>query len=88
MTLTFITHDPCGVCGYHRHGVMVVSMRVNKRSMRSVGNSLCFVLQRCRECDRVTPLLTEQRWRLTPDSAAKVRAYRSRRWPELTEEAA
>ncbi len=83
MTLTFLTSDPCGVCGYHRHGVMVVSMRVNKRSMRSTGTSLCFVLQRCRECNCVTPLLTEQRWRLDPDSAEMVQAYRLRRWPEL-----
>lgn len=88
MTITFLTTDPCGVCGYHRHGVRVVSMRVNKRSMRSTGDSLVMLPYRCRECGRVTGIAVELAWRLSPESAAKVRAYRLRRWPELTEEAA
>lgn len=83
MTLTFITHDPCGVCGYGRKGIRVVPMRINKRSMRSTGDSLVILPSHCQECGHVTPLLDVQTWRLAPDSAAKVRAYRLQRWPEL-----
>lgn len=88
MTVTFITADPCGVCGYRRHGVRVTPMRINKWSMRSTGDSLVMLPSRCQECGRVTGTAVVQTWRLSPDSAAKVRAYRARRWPELTEEAA
>lgn len=83
MTVTFITHDPCGVCGYHRHGVRVTPMRINKRSMRSTGQSLVMLPARCQECGRVTGIAVELTWRLSPDSAAKVRACRARRWPEM-----
>lgn len=88
MFVTMIQTDPCGVCGYVRKGYLFPTVRVNKRSIRSVrGTTIRVTLDRCRECGSVTGMPPVDRWRLLPEDAAKVDAYRLKRWPELAEEA-
>jgi len=85
--VTLIAQDPCGACGYVRHGVMVSTVRVNKRSMRTYGTNLIMLPDRCQECGVTSkwPSVID-RWRLVPDDAEKVQAYRLRRWPALAAE--
>jgi hypothetical protein len=84
--VTLVTRDPCW-CGYLREGLLFPTVRINKRSMRSHGVNLGVYPGRCEECGRDTSCdPTRLVWRLDPDSAAKVRAYRLRRWPELAGE--
>lgn len=84
MNIVLVTRDPCGVCGYHRKGFMFPSMRINKRSMRSVGRHLVVLPGRCEECGMDTGLSRPPlRWQMDSESAEKVWEYRLRRWPEL-----
>jgi hypothetical protein len=87
MMVTLLAQDPCAVCGWHRTGVMVCTVRVNKRSMRTYGTNLIMLPERCQECGATSkwPGVIDS-WRLVPDDAEKVQAYRLRRWPELAAE--
>lgn len=81
--VTFHTEGPPCVCGLRPRGVEVATVRVNRRSLKTQGWSLGGMPWHCRECgtwqgDDLTAL---RRW-LDPADAAKVAAYRARRWPE------
>lgn len=86
MYVTLLTRDPCGICGYLRRGFMFSSVRVNKRSMRTVGTNLVVAPGRCEECGRISGLPSILHWQVDPADAAKIQAYRLRRWPELATE--
>jgi hypothetical protein len=88
--VTFRTEGlPCVVCRLRPRGVELVSVRINRRSLRTLGLTLGASPWVCDECR--TPLrddagVTVRRW-LDPTDAAKVAAYRARRWPEPTDSA-
>ncbi|MCW2766718.1 MAG: hypothetical protein JWO11_2677 [Nocardioides sp.] len=86
MMVTLVARYPCNPCGYRLKALLLPSMRINKRSMRSVGTSIGVTDRICPECGTSTPPTDRLAYRLTPDSAAQVSAYRLRRWPELAKE--
>ena len=83
MTVTLEARTPCWLCGYQHRIVQVSSIRVNKNSIRTLGNRLiCLGTHVCPECgelNRGEPAAI--RFRMDPDDLAKVRAYQLRRWP-------
>lgn len=81
--VTFITEGPPCSCGLRPRGIEVATVRVNRRSLRTVGNTLGAMPRRCEECG--LPLAGHDRRirELDPHDAAKVAAYRARRWPEV-----
>ena len=75
---------PCLLCGYRVKVIMCGSMRVNKCSLRITGPLLGGVMyRRCPECGTGIDgeVVPRSRYVLAPDIAAKVAAYRARRWP-------
>lgn len=75
---------PCLLCGYLHRVIMTATVVVNKRSMRTNGVMLGgYQYARCPECgtpagrDSSSPRTP---YRLFPDSAANVAAYRLHRW--------
>lgn len=88
MMVALVARYPCTPCGYLLKTLLVPSMRINKRSMRSVGISIGIADRACPECGASTSLPDRPVYRLTADSAAQVAAYRLRRWPELAKEQA
>jgi predicted Zn-ribbon and HTH transcriptional regulator len=86
MMISLIARDPCGLCGYVREGFMVATVRINKRSMRTHGNNLSLFPGECRECRWVAPWPAKVKLCPTADDAAKINAYRLRKWPELARE--
>lgn len=91
MFLSFESRTPCVLCGYQLRGFLMDSFRINKRSIRPADKSPSIGA-----CDRFCPECgtgagarpVREAYQLTADSAAKVRAYRLRRWPELATEGA
>ena len=86
MMVTLIARDPCGVCGFLRRGFSFPTVRINKRSMRSHGVTITVYPGRCEECRAISGVPPSLWWELEPESAAKVEAYRLKRWPELAAE--
>lgn len=81
--VTFRTEGPACSCGLRPRGIEVATVRVNRRSLRTLW-TIGAAPWRCDECrlpagdNPVT-----RRW-LDPPDAARVVAYRARRWPEPT----
>ena len=88
MMVALVARYPCNPCGYRLKTLLLPSMRINKRSMRSVGSSIGVTDRACPECGGFTPPPDSLAYQLTPDSAAQVAAHRLRCWPELAGEQA
>lgn len=86
--ITLVAMSPCGLCGYVRQGFAVSTVRINKRSMRSYGSNLSMFPEKCMECGWVSPWPPRFAVRAAADDAAKINAYRLRKWPELAGERA
>jgi hypothetical protein len=72
-------------CGATAKGVMVKTVRINKRSMRTLGQGLGFMPRVCRGCRKALPDTLPAKARLADDDLVKVNAYRERKgWPPLT----
>jgi hypothetical protein len=83
VTVTLKASSPC-LCGYLIPLVMIATVRVNRRSMRSTGPMIgAFIYTRCPECG--TPVqrgggAPRTPYVLVPDSAREVAEYRRRKW--------
>jgi hypothetical protein len=85
MTVTLWADSPCLLCGYRIRVLMVATVRVNRRSMRTTGPGLGgFQYVRCPECgtDNRTGIAVAPRspYRLVGEDARRVAEYRHRRW--------
>lgn len=71
-------------CGRSIRLIMTATVAVNKKSMRTVGTLLGgFEFNRCPDCGTEVPrsgVVPREPYRLMPDDAAKVAAYRRRKW--------
>jgi len=83
MFITLEGRTPCELCGYRIRHLLCATVRVSKRSMRTTGTSLgAYEFYYCPECGtEVSGGETGRRFRLLPDDAAAVAAYRQQRWP-------
>jgi hypothetical protein len=92
MFLTFEARRPCVLCGYRLRHLLMDTFRVNKRSLTKTGKgpSLGFSDRICPECRTPAGMDEPKRevYAATAGSAAEIRAYRLRRWPELAGEGA
>ena len=80
----------CHLCGYNHRVLRFSTVRVNKHSLREQGTSLVSAgAHFCPECGErnAGELMPVSAYQLAPDDAAKVAAYRLRKWPELAQEA-
>lgn len=82
--VALLAHTPCSLCGYRIETLMTGTARINKRSIRISGPLLgAFRYTRCPECrsdvcaDEMRP---RSAYRLVPEDAVKVAAYRLRKW--------
>jgi hypothetical protein len=86
MIVTLETSVSCPSCRHPIRFVAVATIRVNKRSARTVGNGIilgAFEDHRCPQCRKEIPqtgALDREPYRLVPEDAAKVAAYRKRKW--------
>ena len=86
MIVTLRTRVFCPNCSAPIRFLAVVTVRVNKRSMRTVGNGIMiggFEDRRCPSCREEIPRdrpLDREPYRLSDEDAAKVAEYRKRRW--------
>ena len=85
MFVALIAHSPCPLCAYRVEILMMGTARVNKYSLRVSGPLLgAFRFTRCPECGWDVAASESMRPRsayvLTPEDAAKVAAYRMRKW--------
>jgi hypothetical protein len=72
-------------CGTTATGVLVKRVRVNKKSMRTLGQGLGLMPRTCTACRKPLPDSLPAKARLADDSFAAVNAYRERKgWPLLT----
>lgn len=78
--LTFRTEGPPCSCGLRPRGVEVAPVRVNRRSVRPTGPALGAMPWRCVECDTPLAQVVQTMW-LDREDAARVAAYRARKWP-------
>jgi hypothetical protein len=91
MFVTLMARTPCLLCGYFHKVLRMTEVRVNKRSLRERGVVLVAVGERlCPECGtrNAGELVPVSAYRLHPEDAAKVEAYRARKWPRATPGAA
>jgi len=73
VNVLFALRAPCVVCGHQLHGVCAANVRVNVRSVRTVGTYLHAVNPSCPECgDTGTSLGDRWAWHLTPADALRV----------------
>lgn len=82
VTVTLETAYPCP-CGHRIRAIMTATVRINKRSMRTVGSVLGFIEHHhCPECGAEVPRRDVERepYRLKADDAAKVAEYRLKKW--------
>lgn len=84
MFVALLAATPCPLCAYRVEILMTGTARVNKRSLRVSGPLLgAFRFTRCPECgtdvasDSMRP---RSPYVLAPKDAAKVAAYRLRKW--------
>lgn len=83
MFLTLKARLPCALCGYGLTCLIMDTFRVNRRSLRksSTGPAIIWVDRRCPECGTRNDSRPSSEWyRVTPDSAVQVTAYRERKW--------
>lgn len=84
MFVALAATTPCVLCGYRVEMLMMGSARVNKRSLRVSGPLLGAVRYTdCPECGsdvRSYGLVPRSAYRLVPEDAEKVAAYRMRKW--------
>lgn len=84
MTITLVLEWTCP-CGTTTKGLMVKRVRINKLSMRTLGQGLGFMPRTCTACRKPLPDTLSTTPRLTDDSLTAVNQYRERRgWPLLT----
>jgi hypothetical protein len=82
VVVTLETAYPCP-CGHKIRAVMTATVRVNKRSMRTVGPMLGFIEHtHCPECGTEVPRGDVERepYRLAAKDAERVAEYRKRRF--------
>ena len=83
MQVSLILEITCG-CGETVEGVMVRSVRINKGSMRTLGQGFGFLPRKCKACGAPLPDTATATYRLTDDDLAKVNEYRAGKgWPPL-----
>ena len=85
MIVTLETHVKCPSCSHPIRFIGVATIRVNKRSARTVDGIIlgAFEASRCPSCREVLPRdmpLDREPYRLKAEDAARVAAYRLRRW--------
>jgi len=81
--LTLKARLPCVLCGYGLTCLIMDTFKVNKRSLRksSKGPAIIWVDRNCPECLTRNDLQPPyDQYRVTPDGAAKVAAYRQQKW--------
>ena len=91
MFVALLASTPCLLCNYRHRVIRFSDVRVNKASLREKSVSLVSLgAHFCPECgeQNAGELVPVSAYRLAPEDAAKVAAYRARRWPELAREAA
>lgn len=93
--VTLTATSPCWLCNYQFKVFRFSSVRVNKNSLREQGVSIVAVGPRgakgfpqpphgrCPEClePDVAGLIPVSAYRLDPEDAVAVEAYRAKRWP-------
>jgi DNA-directed RNA polymerase subunit RPC12/RpoP len=82
MTVTLETAYPCP-CGHRIRAIMTATVRVNKRSLRTLGVMLGFIEHHhCPECGAEVPREHVERepYRLAAKDAERVAEYRKRRF--------
>jgi hypothetical protein len=80
VNITILTAHTCPLCGHRSRGVMFRQVRVNRRSLRTVGVGIGAMPPSCPEC--AGPLsYTAEFVALDPASAAAVNAHRAARFP-------
>lgn len=83
MFVTMEGRTSCLFCGCRLRVLRFASVRVNRRSLRETGVSLTAAVDLpCPECGarETGSVIPADTWRLEPGDAAKVAAYRERRW--------
>lgn len=71
----------CVLCGWRIRLARVATVRVNRRSLRCQRGLTSFP-GRCLECGTGNSgTIAPGMWRLMPESAVRVAAYRQRKWP-------
>ena len=86
MIVTLETHVKCPACQHPIRFIAVATIRVNKRSARTVGGGIilgAFEDWRCPGCREVIPRdkpLDREPYKLSEEDAAKVAEYRKRKW--------
>lgn len=82
MWITMEARTPCLLCGYRHRVIRTGPFRVNKRSLRSLGGLVSVGTHFCPECGtrNAGQLIPVSPYRLLPDDASKVTAYRQRKW--------
>ena len=87
MLLSFESRTPCMLCSCALTRLIFATVRINKRSLKPIRNdgpNLGWRDLKCPECGTARPdEPATETYTLTAAAAAKVRAYRLRRWPEL-----
>lgn len=80
----------CVQCDHPNRWLLFTTVRVNKRSMRAQGNALFWRdVVNCDACGaEITHRPVDEAFRPCAEDAAKVRAYRLEKWPELAKEVA
>ena len=79
------TRVSCPACGHKIRFFAVATVRVNKRSLRTIGGVTLGVFEdwKCPSCREVIPrdgALDRELYRLSDEDAVKVAAYRKRKW--------
>jgi hypothetical protein len=86
MIVTLETHVSCPDCTRKIRFIAVVTVRVNKRSIRATGSDFmlgAFEDHRCPSCRAEIPRdrpLDREPYRLAAEDAVKVAAYRKAKW--------
>ncbi len=86
VTVTLETNASCPSCGHKIRFIAVATVRVNKRSIRTVGNGTvlgAFEDWKCPGCREPVPrdgALDREPYRLSDEDAAKVAEYRRKKW--------
>jgi hypothetical protein len=91
VTVTLRSSSPCVLCGFRFRVFMVATVRVNKRSMRTIGPSLGAIHPHaCPECGSPSGgggAAPRSPYVLDPKDAVRVAEYRAKRWGVGTGEA-
>ena len=72
-------------CGAPAEGVMIRTVRINKNSMRTLGQGFGFMPRVCKACKAALPDTITVTYRIADDDMGRINAYRERKgWPLLT----